>query len=681
MRHLLTLGWSFLFRENGIESPINTLCGTFASNRIVVDGINARMRVWWFDLSNQLTIRNSFDIGELKTFVTASDMQLISNGKVLLAVGTTGRMIELFCETTLISAFQAIQKVLNIAGHEDWIHSLAFNQRNPALLATAGQDTFVKLWRIEEVGKRDNKSISVTKNLFEVDGDEGKLLMSLSMETVLAGHNDWVHSTQWDSEGRVLLTSSSDKTVIVWKETCDGKLWNDVERMGIVGGQAAGFLCAVFSPDAKQVVASSYYGGLYSWVYSEKDNSWKAAVVCSGHTGAVRDVVWHPDGEFFISVGEDKTSRVYTHEKKLNKFIEVARPQVHGHSMQCLCLISRSIIVSGAEEKIFRVFEAPYTFASSVCNIGGSDMTKIFGECTLVHYGAKVPALGLSNKAIDEAQEEEHIVNGHSHWEEDEFQAVPSELRNPPTEDFLQQNTLWPEVQKLYGHGYEVYTVTTNPNGTVMATSCKASQIEDAAIVLWDTSDWTKKSEIFGHQLTVTQVEWSPDGTRILSVSRDRTAIIYRERHGNLNGFDYETIWSSGKQHTRIIWSCCWFDDSKHFLTASRDMKVILWKCCDAATVPLNSFKCPQSATSVAICCSTDIRDSIIVVGLQDGSLLFLQYVGEALQFLHRSFVPITTVDSPVLRLRVNPKRCSRLAIARSDGKLQVIELTITRAL
>lgn len=79
-------------------------------------------------------------------------------------------------------------------------------------------------------------------------------------------------------------------------------------------------------------------------------------------------------------------------------FVEVARPQVHGHSMQCMATVSpfvsnffleyfydlfhlrhcRSIIVTGAEEKIFRAFEAPLTFVKSVCNIGGFEVKEVF---------------------------------------------------------------------------------------------------------------------------------------------------------------------------------------------------------------------------------------------------------------------------------------------------------------
>ncbi|KAK5986078.1 WD domain G-beta repeat protein [Trichostrongylus colubriformis] len=508
------------------------------------------------------------------------------SGVVLLALGTTKRCIDLYCETACVTA---MERVLSITAHDDWVHSIAFNQSCPVLLATAGQDSYVKLWRIEEETKKtDVDELNVTKNSFKVAHADGKLSLSISAEAVLSGHDDWVHSTSWDSTGRILLTSSSDKTVIIWKESHDEKLWSDAVRLGIVGGQAAGFFSAAFSPDARQIVASSYFGGLYAWQSQEVD-VWNAAPVCSGHVGAVRDVAWHPDGRMLISVGEDKTTRVYITEKKEKKFIEVARPQVHGHSMQCIAVVSRSVIVTGAEEKIFRAFQTPKAFA-------------------------------------------------------------------------------------------KMYAIAVNPAGTVLATSCKASQTEDAAISLWDTSDWSKKSEVHGHTLTVTQLEWCPAGTLLLSVSRDRKAILYREQNGDLNGFSYEKVWSSTKQHSRIIWSCCWFEDSQHFVTASRDMQVIVWKCNDENTTPVSSFKCPQAVTSVAVCCGTELRDVVIATGLQDGSVLLLSLLENQLRPISHSFVPSLTVDSPIIRIRVNPRNRCEMAVAGGDGKLRVLRLTTNSA-
>lgn len=55
----------------------------------------------------------------------------------------------------------------------------------------------------------------------------------------------------------------------------------------------------------------------------------------------------------------------------------------------------------------------------------------------------------------------------------------------PPTEDNLGQNTLWPEVMKLYGHGYEVYTLAASHDGKVVASACKATSVEHAAVILW----------------------------------------------------------------------------------------------------------------------------------------------------------------------------------------------------
>lgn len=55
----------------------------------------------------------------------------------------------------------------------------------------------------------------------------------------------------------------------------------------------------------------------------------------------------------------------------------------------------------------------------------------------------------------------------------------------PPTEETLLQNTLWPEIHKLYGHGYEVFSLDASPDGKYLASACKSTKPEYAAILLW----------------------------------------------------------------------------------------------------------------------------------------------------------------------------------------------------
>ena len=71
-----------------------------------------------------------------------------------------------------------------------------------------------------------------------------------------------------------------------------------------------------------------------------------------------------------------------------------------------------------------------------------------------------------------------------------DYYFTPQLLDKPPPEEFLVQNTLWPEMHKMYGHGYELYAVAANKDGSMVASACKSAQPQEAAIIIWNTKTW-----------------------------------------------------------------------------------------------------------------------------------------------------------------------------------------------
>jgi len=190
-----------------------------------------------------------------------------------------------------------------------------------------------------------------------------------------------------------------------------------------------------------------------------------------------------------------------------------------------------------------------------------------------------VPSLGLSNKAVfageqEREQQEKHVKDVYP----DSY--FSKELSSkPPAEEALVQNTLWPEVHKLYGHGHELFTVASAPDSSLVASSCRATDATSARVILWDPETWTEVGQVGGHSLTVTQLAFSPCSKMLLAVSRDRTWSLHRlcRTGGSLTT---SLIWKTDKKtavHSRIIWAAAWTPDGRFFGTASRDKKVVIW--------------------------------------------------------------------------------------------------------
>uniref|UniRef100_A0A3P9AJK8 Elongator complex protein 2 n=1 Tax=Esox lucius TaxID=8010 RepID=A0A3P9AJK8_ESOLU len=575
------------------------------------------------------------------------------------------------------------KEVLSLQGHEDWIRGVEWTYGD-LLLASCAQDCLIRVWKL------------VAKS----GAEDASSLFAVTLETVLAGHENWVYGVHWQlpvikggrpQQSLSLLSASMDKTMILWAPEEGSGVWVEQVRVGEVGGNTLGFYGCQISPDGSMILAHAFHGALHLWIVTVTPN-WSPGVVISGHFSAVQDLCWDPEGEFVISVGSDQTARLLTPWKRKHQtqpsWHEISRPQIHGYDMQCLAMVGRFLYVSGADEKVLRVFRAPRNFVENFANISGAPLESLLDAVELPE-GASTPALGLSNKAVFQGdlapktiEEDPSGFNGVSdQYRESYFH--PLTLTEPPPEDHLLQNTLWPEVQKLYGHGFETFCLASDSQRTVVASACKASKAEHAAVLLWSATCWRQLQALPCHSLTVTQMSFSPDGRFLLAVSRDRTWSLWRRDSLPDTEPHFSLFTHTGKDtavHTRIIWSCDWTSDSKFFVTSSRDRKVIVWGECSRPS------DCPDEGPGIQPCSSIlDVKESatavsvcpflcpdlsyLLAVGLDSGRILLYKWT----PICHHSVVSLTTPPRSsqshtltVKRLRWRP-RVGR-AGQRDDG-------------
>ncbi|XP_037941287.1 probable elongator complex protein 2, partial [Teleopsis dalmanni] len=540
--------------------------------------------------------------------------------QALLAFSSDNAKVSLWAEQLPVDEKLQFKPVHQLIGHEDWVRGLDFvYDGNDLLLASSSQDNFIRLWRIAprtESQVQENK-VDIFNLMSEDSGEikvEEKILQlaenswfAFSLESVLYGHEGWVCGVHWHKTAEqelLLLSASIDKTLIIWAPTEDG-VWMEKVRCGDVGGNSLGFYGAKFAGDGKSIIGHSFHGAFHKWSQSpENDNMWLPSVIVGGHFGEVRDIDWEPSGAYLMSVSADQTTRIHAPWQRDDNttnvtWHELARPQVHGYDMQAVTILSRYKFASCGEEKIVRTFQAPANFIENFRHITRCTDDKE-GETLLssLPKGASVPSLGLSNKAVYETEnltEKRHVKD---EYPENYF--VPVSFEQPPQEETLMQNTLWPETQKLYGHGYEIYALASTPDSRIIASSCRATNTEHAGIILWNAETWKKIQNLPAHNLTVTQLRFSPEGRYLLSVSRDRRWSLFERHNRPEEALPVYTLTAQTDKtngvHTRIIWSCDWSHDEKYFVTTSREGKAVIWTKSEPKTEQnqessLNSWK------------------------------------------------------------------------------------------
>lgn len=117
-----------------------------------------------------------------------------------------------------------------------------------------------------------------------------------------------------------------------------------------------------------------------------------------------------------------------------------------------------------------------------------------------------------------------------------------------------------------------------------------------------NTTTWKQHQKLAAHQLTITQLAFSPDNTFLLSTSRDRRWALFSAATINDTTTEFKLIAQPDKSngiHGRIIWTCAWTHDSQYFATGSRDGKCVLWHKGDTAATDNSSSLGPVRSVHV----------------------------------------------------------------------------------
>ena len=408
-------------------------------------------------------------------------------------------------------------------------------------------------------------------------------------------------------------------------------IWMSSEVVGDAGINHLGYYTCMWGRGGTSIATHGYTGALHIWDRCGEgvDESLLPRTSGSGHMSEVVDSSWARDGSFLLTVSSDQTARVFTSCKSEQTtqeiWCEIARPQIHGHDFSCVSVLKSHDgmyrYTSGSEEKVLRVFESPVAFLDTLLVAKGHDIEMHQSGKAL---GAKLPALGLSNKAIvedshDGQEKPDGSGMGPEGYDDGADLAptsAPSVVTCPPLEEHLSQNTLWPETNKLYGHGNDLFCVASDPKGRFLASASRAQSASTAGIIIWDTTSWTQICTLDGHSLTVTCLEFSPCGEFLASVGRDRKLCVFKTHSTGFSRIC--TI----KAHSRVLWSVAWSPDSNYIFTCSRDSTIKCWHVQGNGNVedtPAASVTCSSSPRTLASIASAN--SALLAAGSDDGKI------------------------------------------------------------
>ena len=251
-----------------------------------------------------------------------------------------------------------------LRGHESYVHAVAVSP-DGSRIATASADHTLRIWdavRGEPLQVRPGHTDIVLALCYSPDG---KRLASGSADgttriwsttdssepLVLKGSGEWITALAFSPDSRRLAVGSGDLVIRIWTLEVDGAISEHVLQGH--GHKSSG---VAISPDGKRLASGSDNGCVYLWDVGDGDAA-AAPRVLKGHESWLTSLAFSPDGKRLVTGAGDKTVRIWN----LQEAEPTAPLVLKGHSDAVYSVAfgpDGAQVVSGSGDKTARIWSA-----------------------------------------------------------------------------------------------------------------------------------------------------------------------------------------------------------------------------------------------------------------------------------------------------------------------------------
>ncbi|XP_077996822.1 telomerase protein component 1-like [Glandiceps talaboti] len=447
------------------------------------------------------------------------------------------------------------KEVMSFTGHSGSISDCCFTGKNK--LCSASWDGTLSLWDIKdghriEVMKghtrRVNSCCANTQGTYIVSASWDCVIkvwnaLNGSLVTDLRGDKRPVNCVAFHPEGQKLVSGSWDATMKIW----------DIfhkRRIAVLRGHKTAIRDCAFSPSGRHIASASLDGDVKLW--SARTGTQVGSI--SGHSLPINKLTFSPSGEQLITVSDDHKVKVWSGHL--------------GRTTQCLgsgdFYSANCVAINPAGTEVVIGYQDEWTRLY--------DLRTGVEKWAVKHHTMRVRCVTwCAADDFDSAK----IITG----SEDSL----IKIMDAETGRLL---------HTLIGYSKPVMSVKYNANTRLIAATS-----EDTLVYLWkmptscDLSlmmDFDDKSSttdvrpdkilVSGCSGSVSSCDFNPDGTKLVTVTRDAMMMLWDVGPSDLYGVNEITPSKTLRAcHQDWINDCAWSDIGDLVVTASNDFTLKIW--------------------------------------------------------------------------------------------------------